>query len=132
MHLSEIETAILDLNYKIEELRLEQNQNIGFIISHLSDEQLTTAIINNRLSESIHFYILKNYNDFSPNVVATLLKSEHFNTYNFIMNNAFYLPIFKENHYMEYLLANPNLTEFHKKQVKKQMKSDLANKSQAM
>jgi hypothetical protein len=138
MEISEFEDKISDLDNRIDELRFELNQQVGFIteaITQLDEDFITTAIINNLLPDSIKDYIVNNYKKFSSKIVSTLLESEYFYAdilfrYNYHSNITHDSKILEEYQYLEYVLDNPNLSPYNKKEIKKRIakhKRDLKN-----
>jgi hypothetical protein len=127
MEIFELEDKISDLGNRIDELRDELNHSIGFIvgtIAELSEDYITTAIINNLLPHSIQEYIVVNYEKFSKSIVSILLKSEYYDVNNlFRYHNSShrmdYVKILKEHTYLHDILANPNLQPYYKKEIKK-------------
>jgi hypothetical protein len=129
MEISDLEDKISDLDNKIDELRFELNQQVGFIIgaiSELSEDYITTAIVNNLLAHSIQEYIIDNYKKFSKKIVSTILESEYFYAnnlfrYNYHSNITHDSKILEEYQYLEYVLDNPNLSPYNKKEIKKRI-----------
>jgi hypothetical protein len=129
MEISELEDKISDLDNRIDELRFELNQQVGFIaeaITQLDEDFITTAIINNRLPYSIKEYIVNNYKEFSRIIVSTLLESEYFHANNLFrcdlnFHKTRYAEILEEYYYLEYVLVNPNLSPYYKEEIKKRI-----------
>lgn len=129
MEISELEDKISSLESKIDELRYDLDQQVGFIIgaiSNLSEDYITTAIVNNLLAHSIQEYIIDNYKKFSSKIVSTLLESEYFYAdnlfrYRYYSNETQYAEILEEYTYLYDILANPNLNPYYKKEIKKRI-----------
>jgi hypothetical protein len=124
MQISELEDRIYELDNKIDALRFDLNQQVGFIagsIAELSEEYITTAIVNNLLPHSIQNYIVNNYKNFSSRIVSTLLESEHFYVNSVFRSDYVSNKILEDYNYLDNILANPNLNPFNKKEIKKRI-----------